>query len=77
MPIKNTKISKEAESQGFTITSNKQKSKLESQLKMEDDINTTSIPIIQTSKIKTSEEESKEWKAIEKFDKSIRKENEK
>src|ERR1700722_20346247 len=58
------------------MTSNEQKSKLESQSEIEDDINTTDIPIIRTSKIETSEEESEERKAIENFNKSIGEEDE-
>src|ERR1700722_3003594 len=75
-PIENTKTSKEAESQGSTMTSNEQKSKLESQSESENDINTTDTPIIRTSKVETSEEEGEEQKAIGNFNKSIEEEEE-
>src|SRR3984957_9160431 len=75
-PIENTKTSKEAESQGSTMMSNEQKSKLESQSESENDINTTDTPIIRTSKVEISEEESEERKAIGNFNKSIGEEDE-
>jgi hypothetical protein len=58
------------------MTSNEQKSKLESQSESENDINTTDTPIIRTSKVETSEEEGEEQKAIGNFNKSIGEEDE-
>ena len=72
-PIENTKTSREAESQGSTMTSNEQKSKLESQSETEDDINTTNTPIIRTSKLKHLRKKVKNEKLLKSLIKVLEK----